>query len=166
MLNVSACAPAGEWYAPPIQRVFNPEAERRVVGTSISMQSPDVERYILKGLLPANKGDRWRWANQRAEIRLQPESTKNRKFFMEFVIADATFKETGPIRMSFFADGQPIGNVRYDQPGEKRFVTEVAEGLLKPYEPMVIAAEADKVFVSPQDGMKLGFLLVRAGFTE
>lgn len=149
-----------------MQRVFDPNAEPKVVGAIISMESPHVDNYIVSGVITREPGSSWRWANPKTELRFALSGTEGVKFIADFVIADETFKLTGPVVMKFSVDGKPIGSARYDQPGEKHFETAVASSLLRVDEPMLVTAEVDKFFESPQDGAKLGFLLIRMGFTQ
>ncbi|MBS1827230.1 MAG: hypothetical protein JST93_18075 [Acidobacteria bacterium] len=149
-----------------MQRVFDPNAEPKVVGAIISMDSPHVDNYIVRGVITREPGSSWRWANPKAELRFALSGTQGVKFTADFVIADETFKITGPVVMTFTVDGKPIGSARYDKPGEKHFETAVPAALLKEDEPMMVAAEVDKFYQSPQDGAQLGFLLIRMGFTQ
>ncbi|MBI3682686.1 MAG: hypothetical protein HY235_20115 [Acidobacteria bacterium] len=165
MLSMCACAPSPEWYPPPAQVVLPPESEPRVVGAIIAMDSPYVDNYIVGGIVPAAPGSPWRWTHQRPELRFQLAEIKGLRFFMDLVIPDTTFQKTGPVTLRFFVDGRQIGSAHYDTPGQKRFETRTPENVLTT-SPMVVAAEIDKVWVSPQDGARLGFLLIRAGFTE
>ncbi len=149
-----------------MQRVFNPDAEPKVVGAIISMDSPHVDNYILSGVITREPGASWRWANEKAELRFALSETARMKFIADFVIAEDTLKETGPVTMQFAIDGKVVGRQRYDQAGEKHFETEVAEGVLRTDGPMTVTAQVDKYYQSPIDGVKLGFLLIRMGFRQ
>lgn len=129
------------------------------------MNSPYADRYIVSGVLGGNPSDSWRWANQRAELRFQLLESKRQKMFVRFVIADETFKTTGPVTMRFFLEKHLLGEMRCDSAGERLFETPVAPSIIKVGEPLIIAVEADKVWTST-DNTKLGFLLVSAGFKE
>jgi len=165
LLCLSACTPEPEWYAPPMQRAA-PRKEPRAVGSVITMDSPMADSYIVSGVLRGEPLSQWRWTNQRPELRFYLTETKGLKFFMDFVLAEATFKFTGPVTVRFSIDGKPLGIAHYGKPGDQHYENEVPESLLKTSEPVTVAAEVDKVYVSPQDGVKLGFLLVRAGFEQ
>ncbi|MCC6390397.1 MAG: hypothetical protein IT167_07325 [Bryobacterales bacterium] len=166
LLCLSACTPEPEWYAPPMQRAAPQNAEPRAVGSVIAMDSPLADSHIVSGVLRGEPLSQWRWTNQRPELRFFLTETKGLKFFMDFVLAEATFKFTGPVTVRFSIDGKALGSAHYSKPGDQHYETEVPESLLKTSEPVTVAAEVDKVYVSPQDGVKLGFLLVRAGFEQ
>jgi hypothetical protein len=161
-----ACSHEPEWQPLRMQRVFDPNAEPKVVGSIISMDSPHVDNYILRGVITREPGASWRWSNPKAELRFALSGTEGVKFVADFVIADETFKVTGPVVMTFTVDGKVMGSARYDRPGEKHYETLVDGKLLRTDETMLVAAEVDKFFESQQDGVKLGFLLIRMGFTQ
>ena len=165
-LCLYGCSNEPEWYSLPMQRTFNPNAEPKVVGSIISMESPHVDNYIVSGIITREPGSSWRWANPKAELRFALTETKNVKFVADFVIADDTYKLTGPVTMQFLIDGKAFASQRYDSSGEKHFETMVEPGLLRSDAPMVVAAQVDKFYESPTDGVQLGFLLIRMGFTQ
>lgn len=166
LLCLGACAPEPEWYAPPMQRATLRGVEPRPVGSVVSMDSPLADAYIVSGVLKGDPLSRWRWTSQRPELRFYLTETKGLKFFMDFVLAEATFQFTGPVTVRFSIGGKPLGSAHYGKPGEQHYEVEVPGNLLTASEPVKVAAEVDKVYVSPQDGAKLGFLLVRAGFEQ
>ncbi|MBL8175541.1 MAG: hypothetical protein JNK48_12780 [Bryobacterales bacterium] len=163
---LTACSPEPAWYPLPMQRVFDPSSEPKVVGAIVSMDSPHVDNYIVSGIITREPGSSWRWANEKAQLRFAIGEAQRMKFIADFVIADDTFKVTGPVTMKFTIDGRPIGAERYDKPGEKHYEVEVAPAVLRSGEPMTVSAEVDKYFESKTDGVKLGFLLIRMGFTQ
>lgn len=165
-LLLGACEPYPDSYPPPQQRRFDPGREARAVGQVIAMESPQVDHYIVGGVLTREAGANWRWTAQRPELRFQLEQTEGLKFFLDLVVAGSTLEVTGPITIRFFIDGKQFGSVRYTDAGEKHFETPVDAKLLKSGEPIIVAAEVDKVFVAGNDGARLGFLLVKAGFVE
>jgi hypothetical protein len=128
------------------------------------MSDPQVDTYIVRGVLGGEPGSSWRWANPRAELRFHLADTKSQAFFMDFAIADDTWKLTGPLSMQFFLNGKQFGSMKIDSPGQKRFEAPVDSALLSVNEPVVVAAEVDKFYTSSHDGTKLGFILSGMGF--
>src|SRR5262245_27950517 len=104
LFALNSCTPTPDWYPPPTQRDFNPDSEPRAVGNVVSMDAPQVETYIVSGIITNEPGAAWRWANPRAELRFSILDPANITFFSDFVIADSTFAITGPVTMSFFID--------------------------------------------------------------
>ncbi|MBL8228428.1 MAG: hypothetical protein JNL98_08125 [Bryobacterales bacterium] len=158
------CKPASRPYAPPLQRVFDPNSEPAIVGEMISMESPQADGYIVRGTITNEPGAKWRWCEPRLDLRFQLSATQGLKYFMDFVINENTFAKTGPVHFRFTLDGKPIGEARYDTPGIKRFETPVAAELLRTDQPVVVTAEADKFILGETDRVKLAFLVVSAGF--
>jgi hypothetical protein len=131
----------------------------------IAMNSPYADRHILSGVLGGEPSGLWRWANQRAELRFELAELEGQTMFVRFVLSEDTFKVTGPVTMQFFLETTPMGAMHCAKPGEYEFERPAPPSLLKTGVPVTIAAEADKVWISP-DNTKLGFLLVSAGFKE
>lgn len=161
----AACTSAPPYHELPMQRASVSGAEPRLLGDMVSIDSPFAERHILSGVLGGPVGSQWRWANQRAELRFQVMETERRKFFVKFVIADSTFKSTGPVTMRFFIKNKLVGTMRCENHGARLFEAPVPEGLIQPGEIVQTSVEADKVWIST-DNTKLGFLLVSAGFKD
>jgi hypothetical protein len=87
-------------------------------------------------------------------------------FKMDFAIADATFQETGPVRLTVTVNGQPLGNALYTNPGGKTFQQVVPPGLLRSDGFAVVQPTLDKCYFSPTTGTKPGYIFVRGGFVR
>ena len=85
---------------------------------------------------------------------------------VDFSIAEATFRETGPVSIAFSLNGKLLEKLRYENSGEKRFEKSVPDGWVKRGENATLAFEIDPVYVSPTDGARLGVILTRAGFAR
>ena len=165
LLLASCGAPAPESYAPPLQRRLPPGPEPRPVGSFVSMSDPDADAHILRDISRVAEGA-WRWTYQRPELRFWVDSTAHQKLAADFTIAAGTFKTTGPVTVSFFVNGKLLGKQRCPKPGHYRFEKAVPAGWLRTDDFTVVAAEADKLWVSPADGARLGFILTRIGFVS
>jgi hypothetical protein len=154
-----------ETYAPPEQREpfenFRPYRITRVV----DMSDGDADSHIVSGILPAG-GGQWRWASQRPTVRISVRHVEDLVFTMDFSIADATFKSTGPVKLTFFINDHELGSEHYTMPGEYHFEKRVPENWLEAGKDATLAAEVDKVWVAPEDGVKLGFILTRIGLRQ
>ncbi len=162
-LLTTACVSQPEIYAPPEQR--KPLDQEILVRTApvLDMGDPSSERAFVTDIARGAQSSPWRWTNQRPTIKLMLKSTLNLHYHIEFTLPDVTFKETGPVNVTFFVNDQVLDKVRYDQPGAKVFDKPVPERLLKQMSENTLAAEIDKVWVSKDDGQKLGFILSRIG---
>lgn len=167
MLLLCGCgAPAPEGYPPPLQRRLPSGREPRPVGALVSMSDPYSDAHIVRDVSPAAEGSAWRWTFRRPELRFWLEQTARQKLVVDFSIAADTFKETGPVTMTFFVNGQPLGQRRCPKPGPYRFEKAVPAAWLRTDDFTLVAAEADKLWTSPADGARLGFILSRIGFVD
>ena len=164
LLLLAGCARAPDSYPPPIQRKPLPDLKESASGMLANMSDPNADAHFVRDISPALEGGRWRWTNQRPELKFFLESTKGLKLVWDFSVAEVTFKETGPVTVSFFVNGKPVGRLPCPKPGDYRFEQPVREDLLRANEDNTIAAQADKLWVSQSDGVKLGFTMTRAGF--
>jgi hypothetical protein len=163
-LLLAGCVRAPESYPPPIQRKPLPDAEGSAPGLLINMSDANAGAYFVRDIGAGLEGGRWRWTNQRPELKFFLQSINGLKLVWDFSVAEATFKETGPVTVSFYVNGQPVGRVPCPKPGDYKFEQPVRTALLRANQYNTIAAEADKLWVSPTDGVKLGFTMTRAGF--
>ena len=162
LLLCAGCSRAPDIYAPPIER--RPiEGATPDLGEFIQMRAPHVRHYLVRDVLNAPAGQIYRWTNQQPALRFHPRRSADRRLRFDFVIAGATFKETGPVTIAFQVNGRLLDTVRYDAPGEKRFEKAVPADWLDA-DPAIVSAEIDKVWVSKTDGARLGVMLLGAGF--
>jgi len=166
MLLCSCGAPAPESYAPPLQRRLPPGPEPRPVGAVVSMSDQDADAHILRDVSPAAEGSAWRWTFQRPELRFWLESKARQKLVVHFAIAADTFKVTGPVTVSFLVNGRLLGKQACPSPGDYHFEKATPAEWLRTDDFTVVAAEADKLWTSPVDGARLGFILSRMGFVR
>ena len=127
------------------------------------MQSPQAGHHLVRDFLSAPEGQVYRWTNQQPALRFHLRRSADRRLRFDFVVAGATFKETGPVTIAFKVNGRLLDTVRYDASGEKRFEKAVPAAWLDA-DPAIVSAEIDKVWVSKTDGARLGIMLLGAGF--
>ncbi|MBM3746289.1 MAG: hypothetical protein FJW34_10875 [Acidobacteria bacterium] len=166
LLLFSCGAPAPESYAPPLQRRQPPGVEPRPVGSFVSMSDVDADAHIVRDVSPGGDGSPWRWTFQRPELRFWVESVERQRLVVEFVIAENTFKQTGPVTVSFSVNGRLLGRQRCPKPGPYRFEKAVTSEWLRTDDFTMVTAEADRHWVAPEDGARLGFILSRIGFVR
>ncbi len=156
------CSKAPDIYAPPIER-------RPIQGVTpdleefIEMKSPSVGSHLAGGFLSAPAGQVYRWTGQQPTLRFHLRRTNDRRVRFEFVIAEATLKDTGPVAITFKVNGRVLDTVTYNSHGDKSFEKSVRPEWLAA-DPVVVSAEIDKVWISKTDGARLGVMLIRAGF--
>jgi hypothetical protein len=161
---VGACQNMPEPYMPPEQRApleeFRPYTATRVV----QMADPDAWTLFVQdiGGLEGN----WRWTGKRPTVRLRPRAKEGLHYVLDFTLPDVTFKETGPVTMSFYVDDHLLGSERYPTAGAKHVDKPVPAEWITPAQDVLISAEIDKVWVSKDDGAKLGFILTSIGLAQ
>ena len=164
-IALSACQNLPEAYAPPVQRQpfedFRPYRVSRIV----DMADADAASHFVRDITGASGGT-WRWTGQRPAVKVRLRSTEKIRYVIDFSVADATFAETGPVRVSFFVNDRLLGKARYTRPGERHFEKPVPAEWLTTDQDTIVAAEVDKVWVAPQDGAKLGLIVSRIGLTQ
>jgi hypothetical protein len=166
LMVAGGCARAPDSYPPPMQRKTLADLEATPSGMLVSMSDPNAAVYFVRDIGPGLEGGRWRWTNQRPELKLYLTSTEGLRLVWEFSLVETTFRKTGPVTVSFFVNGRPAGQLPCPRPGDYTFEQPVKPDLLRLNAYNIIAAEADKLWVSPEDGVKLGFTLTRAGFMK
>ena len=161
---LGACSRVPDTYAPPIQREPLAGRELRSLGSSVAMSDPMADAYIVRDVSRTTEGGQWRWAYQHPELRFFLDRVENRKFALDFSLPEITFKETGPITLTFRINGHPLDRVRFDRTGDHHYEKPVPASFLKPRADNFVAIETDKQWVSKVDGARLSFVLIRAGF--
>ena len=90
----------------------------------------------------------------------------NTKFSMDFVIHSGTFKETGPVHLTVFVNGQKVGEKTYTAAENQNFTAAVPETALRDDGIALVETTLDKYYKAPEDAQKLGYLFLRAAFTS
>ena len=162
---LAGCQNMPEPYAPPVQRQpfenFRPYRISRIV----NMNDGDAESHFVQDIASGLEGN-WRWVRKRPTVKLKMKVNENVKFTMDFSIAEATFKETGPVTLSFFVNDHFLDKASYTESGQKHFEKPVPAEWIEPGKDAVLAAEIDKVYIAKADQAQLGFILTRIGLTQ
>ncbi len=162
----TGCVTMPEVYAPPVQR--KPSLSDEAPKTSkylLRMIEPETDAYIVQDI-PRNEKGPWRWAGPKPTVRIYLTSTADLRAFVDYSVAEATFKDTGPVNFKFWVNGQLLGEARQDKPGAYTFEKPVPFQMLKPNYDNDLAVEVDKPWTAPGDGAKLGFILTSMGFVR
>jgi hypothetical protein len=154
-----------EPYAPPVQRqpmeTFRPYRIKRV----INMSDPDAPAHFVQDI-PGGLEGSWRWTLQKPTVKVRVRSNDDVKFVIDFTLPDVTMKDTGPVTVTFSVNGHVLEAVRYAASGREHFEKPVPAEWIVPDQDALLAAEIDKLWVSKEDGVKLGFILTRIGLTQ
>ena len=154
-----------EPYAPPVQRQPFEDARPHHMSRIVDMTDEDAESHIVADILPGGPAA-WKWAHQKPTVKVQVRSNQGLRYVIDFSLPDVTFKETGPVTVSFLVNDHLLDSVRYAAPGEYHFEKPVPAEWVEPFKDTLVAASVDKVWVAPTDHAKLGLILTRIGLTQ
>jgi hypothetical protein len=166
LLFGTGCTPVPQWYPLPYQRVLNVGADPVGLGEFVAFSQRAAQEYVVADILEGAPNDVWRWTNQNPTLRfflLEPQAWN---FQVNFVLAESTWKSTGPVRLRVMLNGQLLGEATGLAQGKHEKSWAVPPALIKPKAENIIRLELDKVFVAPGDGAKLGMILEAAGFKK
>ena len=154
-----------EPYAPPEQRQpfenFRPYRYSAV----INMSDGDAASHFVQDISPG-LSETWRWTGQRPTVRLLMHANENLHYTIDFTIPAVTFEQTGPVTISFLVNGHLLDSVRYTSPGDRHFTKPVPVEWVEKDKEATVAAEIDKLWVSKDDGSRLGFILTSIGLKQ
>lgn len=151
-------------YAPPEQRQpfenFAPYRISRIVG----MADGDAEKHFVRDI--QGLAGTWRWTGKHPEVRVFLRTNQMLRYVIDFTIVEATFKDTGPVTLSFFVNGRLLDKKTYTAPGSQHFEAPVPEDWVEAGKEATVGAEIDKVWFSPADHAALGFILTGIGLRQ
>ena len=79
--------------------------EPNPIGHFVNMGDLNATAYIVKDVADGAEAGSWRWARKRPELRFFLETIENLRFTADLSIADTLLKETGPVTISIFING-------------------------------------------------------------
>jgi hypothetical protein len=166
MLTLAGCVNQPQTFAPPVQRQpvldgQTPKPAKQIV----AMIDPDADASIVQDIQRGVSGT-WRWAAKRPTVRIFATRAEGMKLKVDYTIADSTFKDTGPVKLIFFVNGQPLATVAETAAGQKLFEKPIPPEMLRANTDNLFAIEVDKVWVSKLDGAQLGFILTSVELTH
>lgn len=165
LLLLYACGPPSISYHPPPQKKIEQIKEEFALTSFVRMNDANAKLHIVADVSDTDEGS-WRWAYSRPELRFFLNSVENQVFVMSFALPEATFRETGPVTLSLFVNGTLAGRERYPAPGHQYLEKAVPAAILLPNAANSVVVKPEPVWVSAQDGARLGFVLSSAGFRK
>jgi hypothetical protein len=128
------------------------------------MEDPQADDHIVRDISP-ERGLR-RWAFLHPELKFQLSKVDNIHFFTDFTVPQVTFKDTGPVTVTYSVNGTELGSIRCDHAGDYHVEKPLPPGLVKPGYLVKVTYSAEPRWIAPTDRAQLSFLLMGAGFTE
>jgi hypothetical protein len=157
-----ACVRTPDSY--PLPQQHNPFRSGGVPSSEfITMDHPDLRKAVVKDVVVDEQGP-WRWTGQDPELRFFLSSTRDRTLIVEFVINDRTFRDTGPVTVSFYVNDHLAGEETFKSDGDKSFEKAIASEWLEGKPETRVRLHVHNVWPIP--GANLGILLKRIGFAE
>lgn len=166
LILLSACVTIPDSYAPPIQRKPIDGIEPAAGKAFVRMGETSAASYIVGDVNEAIEGGGWRWTKRKPTLRLQLKRITNQKFEADLTIAANTFRETGPVSITFTINDHELARESYTEAGRHTFKKAVPAEWLHMAGDNIVTMEIDKLWTSPLDGVELGFILASAGFVE
>ena len=158
----AACARERPSFPPPAQRARVDTPDPGQLLSFVNMNSRFAGEHIVRDIDP-NPGE-WRWAQARPQLQFAVPAGAQLRFAAHLAIADATFKKTGPVTITCSINGRRIGATTCPRAGAYHLAYDVPRRWLVQGSRAEVDLVADKLWVSPVDGVRLSFILVSAGF--
>jgi hypothetical protein len=130
----------------------------------IAAGMPGVNGHFLADVMEGAETEVWRWTFERPAWFVDAGDRSQPRFRLDLRIHPPTFRETGPVRLTVWINGQRLGEDLYAAPGDHTFERVVPPDWIRPDGPTLVETTLDKYYVAPADGQKLGYLFLRAGF--
>ena len=150
-------------YAPPDQRSAHFESWE-LAPPFVEVRSWNAEEFFVKDISPNLEG-KMRRTFERPELRFVLNSTERQEFMAELGVSPAAFARTGPFSISCHINGHLPGELPCNTPGGRCFRKPVPPPWLATNQYTQVVMEASKLYIA-DDGVKLGFVIYRAGFVE
>ena len=131
----------------------------------MDMRDPNSDAYVVSGIAERTEVP-WRWTFEHPVLRFLVPETGRLRFTLDFSLPERTFRETGPVTLTFTINGRLFDRARFDTPGQLHYSHPVAPELLNLHGENRVAIDPNPVWVSKADGGKLGFIISRVGFAE
>lgn len=165
LLACAACTRLPDTYSPPAQRAPLTTPPPTSLSYFVSLSDPNADAYLVHDFAPSDGGAS-RWALDHPVLRFFVPAAPRLRFAMDFALPERTFRDTGPVTLTFRINGELLDRHRCDTAGQQHYEHDVPPPLLRPNAVNLVAIDPDPVWVSKSDGGRIGFVLARAGFTD
>lgn len=151
----------------PQNKAYQPVLFDRI-GHFVSMNQPGAERYLVRDVAPHLEQNLFRWTGRRPELRFTVPRIPGLQLVATFAVAEATFRQTGPVAIQFRVNGRDVHREQCEQPGNRTIRVPVPPELLPAEGESIVVAEIDKVWRgrAGDEEKELGFILVEMGFAQ
>jgi hypothetical protein len=161
---MTGCVSIPDTYAPPEQRKPLSLDEPSGLKSFIRLNEASAPIHFVRDVRKNLEGGTWRWTAQKPTLMFNLTSTKDKHLVVDFAVPDIVFSKTGPVDISFRVNGHLLDKIHYDKPGSQHYDKAVPPEWLRVNVENIVEMEIDKVWVSPEDQVTLGFVLTSVGF--
>jgi len=165
LLACTACNRLPDSYPPPAQRPSLASTTSDGLSYFVSMGDQDAQHYLVRDFAPA-AGGASRWALDHPVLRFFVPAAPRLRFTMDFALPERTFRDTGPVTLTFRINGELLDRYRCQTAGQHHYDHPVPPSMLRANAVNFVAIDPDPVWVSKADGGRIGFVLASAGFTD
>jgi hypothetical protein len=163
LLSAPACKKE-LWYPVPEQRPSFEGFPQHITRLG-DMADPDADLHIVRDIMPKTDTP-WRWTGPRPAVRIRIRGKQELRYSIDFTLPDISFKDTGPVTITFTVNDHVLDRILYTEPGYKHFEKPVPPSWLPLDQNAIVGAEIDKMWKSPDDGKMFGFIISRMGLKE
>ena len=163
-LSLTGCVPTPETYPLPPQH--KPVTVDPTAGLSsfINASDANADLHIIKDVRGLESAA-FRWTFAEPEFRFVVSSADNKKLRLDFGVNDVTFRDTGPLRLTYLINGHELATETYDSFGDRTFIKPVPAAWLRTREENRVVIRVGNPWQAP-NGEKLGFLVHAIGFVD
>ena len=129
----------------------------------LKMSDLDALLNVTQGVQAAGRDER-PWTNERATFQFRVRSLENSDLLMQYALVSQTMQQTGPVRITITANGEPFDSFVKTEPGDYEYRHAADRIPIRPYQPLAVMVTIDPPYIAPDDKAKLGILLTRIGF--
>lgn len=150
---------------PPPEQIPDVTPPPETAGPSVlELQGHDVDRHIVRDVTIGYSPAPWRWTGKEPLLKLEVGGTVGVKFLADYTVPEVSFRDTGPVNITFFVNGSSLGTVRVTKAGPDTFEKPMWDFQLQAGAENTVGAEIDKTWKDPHSGHIYGFILSRIGF--
>jgi hypothetical protein len=158
------CGTQPEGYPPPEQREPLTAGEASEAKAFVAMNDAGAESYFVKDIRGL-EGGQWRWTGPEPTLHFVLDKVENWKILIDFAVAGATFKDTGPVNVTVHVNDHLAAEEHYEEFGKKHIEEPVDPAWISAGGDTIVKMTVEPAWVSPNN-TRLGVILVRAGFVE
>ncbi len=165
-LALAGCVKYPEPYRPPIQRRPMEITETNKLGHFIYMNAPNATHHFVADVLVDLNDGNWRWTLKSPTLQFVLPSTQAMRLRADLTVAELTFEQTGPVKITVHVGGHLLDTIEFAKPGQRVWEKAVPAEWLTAGGPVLVRLEIDKLWTAPADGVKRGFILTSIGFVQ